>query len=152
MVQRVREKSLKHRYPSIQQLSELDYYYNALELSFYSPFVENEVSGKELTLEEREQLREFVDENAMWEYLSLGSGNVRAEINQTHLNRVKKNAENRHRKALKEEKARDKHFKRADEDYVGHIESIAGAVIDRDSDFRMKKDDLTKTISVKRQK
>lgn len=152
VVHRVREKSLKHRYPSIQQLSELDYYYNALELSFYSPFVENEVSGKELTLEEREQLREFVDENAMREYLSLGSGNVRAEINQTHLNRVKKNAENRHRKALKEEKARDKHFKRADEDYVGHIESIAGAVIDRDSDFRMKKDDLTKTISVKRQK
>ena len=149
VVQRVREKSLKHRIPAIQQLSELDYYYNALELSFYSPFVEDEVNGKQLTLEERQQLRDFVDEEAMREYLTLGSGNVRAEINQTHLNRVKKNAENRHKKALKEEKARDKHFKRTDEEYVEHIESLAGAVIDRNSSFKIKQDDLNKTISVK---
>ena len=85
----------------------------------------------------------------MREYLTLGSGNVRAEINQTHLNRVKKNAENRHKKALKEEKARDKHFKRTDEEYVEHIESLAGAVIDRNSSFKIKQDDLNKTISVK---
>lgn len=150
VVQRVREKALLHRFPSIQRLSELDYYYNALELSFYSPFVEDEVNDKQLTLEEREQIQALFDGEAMKDYLSLGGGNVRAEINQTHLERVKKNAENRHRKALKEEKGRDKRFKRTDEKYVEHIESLAGAVIDRNSPFKMKKDDLNKTISVKR--
>lgn len=150
VVQRVREKALLHRFPSIQRLSELDYYYNALELSFYSPFVEGEVNDKRLTLEEREQIQAFVDEEAMREYLTLGGANVQAEINQTHMERVKKNAENRHRKALKEEKARDRHFKRTAEDYVEHIESLTGAVIDRNTSFKMKQDESKKTISVKR--
>ena len=152
VVSRVKEKALFHCFPSIQQLSELDYYYNALELSFYSPFVEGEVTNKQLTLEEREQIQAFVEEDPIRDFLKIGGVNVKADINRTHLERVKKNAENRHQKALKGESARDKRFKRVDEDYVDHIESLAGAVIDRNSCFKMKQDTSDGRIVIKQAK
>ena len=151
VVQRVREKALLNRFPSIQKLSELDYYYNALELSFYSPFVDGEVVGQQLTHEEREQIQAFADPEAMSEYLSLGGANVQVDINHNHMERVKKNAELRHKKALKDEKARDKRFKRTDEDYVEHMESLTTAVIDRNSSFKLKPTESSSTISVKKQ-
>lgn len=149
VVDTIRQKAENHYAPSVRRLTELDYYYNALQLSFYSPHVLNEIQRHQLTVEEREQIRDFVGAGVVREYLKLGSGNHRVDINNAQMKRVHNNAESRHSKAKKNLSKRDEKFNRLDEEYVENIDCLAKAVIDRQTSFKMKGADKNSKIIVR---
>ena len=132
VVVRIRETASQSNCWEILMLKDLDFYYNALELSFYDSFINKEVKRLGMmTDEEREVLKNSVDRDIIEEYLSLGGKNAESDVNQEHLTRLTQNAKQRHQKAKKNQSDRDLRYQRCSTDYSENMERIAEKVIDR---------------------
>lgn len=131
VVARIRDRALYSDSWEILMLKDLDFYYNAIELSFYDSFINKEVRRLgQMTEEEREVLKQCVDRGVIEEYLTLGGMNAKVDVNQEHMNRITINAKQRHQKALKKTSERDIYYKRRGESYPINIEKIAERVIE----------------------
>lgn len=132
VVAEIREMAPHHYSLEVKQLVHLDFYYNAIELSFYDHSINKEVGRLgEMTEEEREVLRNCVQRDVIEEYLVLGGTDAQNDINQEHLTRITQNAKQRHQKALRQPSARDQYFQRNLENYSKNIERIAEKVIEK---------------------
>ena len=116
-------------------LSRLEYYYNVFELAYCEQFVQDEVKRLgQMTEEERNVLKGCVDQSIIEEYLSLGSVDAKADINQEHLSRLTQNAKQRHQKALKTSSDRGERYQRTSADYSTNMDRIAEKVIEQKND------------------
>lgn len=119
----------------LSMLSRLEYYYNVVELAYCEQFVQDEVKRLgQMTEEERNVLKGCVDQSIIEEYLSLGSVDAKADINQEHLNRLTQNAKQRHQKALKTSSDRGERYQRTSADYSTNMDRIAEKVIEQKND------------------
>lgn len=116
----------------IYMLRRLGSYYNILELSFTESYINREIHRLgEMTPEEREVLREFVDVEALDECLAPIDSNTHQKINQEHLTRITQNAKQRHQKALRQPNSRDQYFQRGLDTYSENMEKLAEKVIEK---------------------
>lgn len=132
VVAKIRDLAPHSNLWEVRLLSDLDFYYNALELSFYDSSINKEVRRLgEMTDEEREFLRNCVNRDVIEEYLSLGGKDAQYDINQEHLNRLTQNAKQRHQKAVRQANDRDSRYQRLSTDYSTNMGRIAEKVIEQ---------------------
>lgn len=111
-------------------LKYLDFYYNAVELSYFEDCLEQAIEQNgELSDEERLYLGEFVSQEFSNEFL-VYSHDLLGDINSLQSKKITTNALNRHIKAKKKEAKRDSVFNRTDTNYVSNNEALTNAVID----------------------
>lgn len=137
---------------SVRMLEELDYYYSALELSFYSPFVDQAVKmEKKMSREDRQEVLDYVSHELIQQFLSVGGTDYVEAINQEQLRRTRKNASNRHSKAKRSPSTTDERMNRASDLYLDSIDRLSSAMMDRRSSFEMERSNTrTKKIAIKR--
>ena len=113
-------------------LRRLKQYYNVLELSYSDDAIYYEINRLgEMSQEERELLQEFVDFEALEEYLTPYHEETQSMINQEHLNRLTQNAKQRHQKAVRQANDRDSRYQRLSTDYSTNMGRIAEKVIEQ---------------------
>lgn len=134
VVKNVNEKAEQHD-PfdyEIYVLRRLKSYYNVLELSYTEEYINREINRLgEMSQEEREVLRGFVDLDALEECLTPFHPETRQMINQEHMNRLALNAKQRHQKAIRNQTERDEKYQRSLHTYSENMGRIAEKVIEQ---------------------
>ena len=136
VVQTVNERAKRDPFDyELYVLRRLSQYYNVLELSYSDEAIHYEINRLgEMSEEERELLQEFVDFDALEEYLTPYHEETKSMINQEHLSRLTQNAKQRHQKALKTSSDRGERYQRTSADYSTNMDRIAEKVIEQKND------------------
>ena len=135
---------------SVQSLVELDYYYSALELSYYSPFIDQAVQmEKKMSREDRQEVLDHVSHELIEGFLSTGGDDYVLAINQEQMRRTHQNALNRHNKAKRDPSVKDLRLQRADSTYVDSMDKLTGAMLNQHSSFELTHTPNRKQVAIK---